>query len=184
MGDMYETPLDLAETQSQGNEWLYLAYLEEELTEGVYNAYVHYKVYEVIASTLVQLAVDAFEKAVYAQEDIESMTQEDFVALMDRAAQPYGGIDFFNEYVTDLQSYWKMVVVESPVYYISYAVSSMTAMNLFPIAREDAEEAREIYCGLVELEDYDDGFLTIISDAGLPGPFQEDVYEYIYEMFS
>ena len=41
----------------------------------------------------------------------------------------------------------------------------------------------EIYCSLVELDDYNDGFLAIIEEAGLPGPFQEDVYEYIYEMF-
>ena len=182
-GDFFKIPLDLAETQSQGNEWLFLAYLEDELTEGVYNAYVNYKIYEVIAGTLVQLAVDAFEKAVYSQENIETMTKEDFEALMAQAAQPYGGIDFFGEYITDLQSYWKMVVVESPVYYVSYAVSSMAAMNLFPIARENSADAMEIYCGLVELEDYDDGFLTIIEEAGLPGPFEENVYEYIYEMF-
>lgn len=182
-GDMQEMPLDLAETQSQGNEWLFLAFLEDELTEGVYTAYVSYKIYEVIAGTLVQLAVDAFEKAVYSQEDIESLTQDDFEELMAQVAQPYGGIDFYNEYITDLQRYWKMVVVESPAYYVSYAVSSMAAMNLFPIARENAVEAMDIYCGLVELEDYDDGFQTIIAEAGLPGPFQEDVYEYIYEMF-
>jgi hypothetical protein len=59
----------------------------------------------------------------------------------------------------------------------------MAALNLFPIAREDSAEAMEIYCSLVELDDYDDGFLVIIEEAGLPGPFQEDVYEYIYEMF-
>lgn len=182
-GDMLETPLDLAETQSQGNEWLFLAFLEDELTEDVYNAYVSYKVYEVIASTMVQLAVDAFEKSVYSQENIESLSEEDFELLMEEVAMPYGGMEFFNEYVTDLQSYWKMVVVESPVYYVSYAVSSMAALNLFPIAREDAQEAMEIYSDLIELEDYDDGFQAIIANAGLPGPFQEDVYEYIYEMF-
>lgn len=182
-GDMYKTPLDLAETQSQGNEWLFLAFLEDELTEDVYNAYICYIVYELIAGTLVQLAVDAFEKAVYSQENIESLSEEDFELLMAEVAKPYGGIEFFNEYLTDLQRYWKMVVVESPVYYVSYAVSSMAAMNLFPIAREDAQKAMEIYCGLVELEDYDDGFLAIIAEAGLPGPFEEDVYEYIYEMF-
>ena len=184
MGDMYETPLDLAETQSQGNEWLFLAFLEDELTEDVYNAYISYIVYELVAGTLVQLAVDAFEKAVYSQENIERLSEEDFEQLMAEVAIPYGGIEFFNEYLTDLQRYWKMVVVESPVYYVSYAVSSMAAMNLFPIARENSADAMEIYCSLVELEDYDDGFLTIIEEAGLPGPFEENVYEYIYEMFS
>ncbi len=183
-GDFSEVPLDLAETQSQGNEWLFLAFLEDELTEGVYNAFVSYKIYEVIAGTLVQLAVDSFEKLVYSQKNIEAMTQEDFEALMAQAAQSYGGIEFFANNVADLQSYWKMVVVESPAYYVSYAVSSMAALNLFPIARENPEEAEEIYCGLIELEDYDDGFQAIIADAGLPGPFQEDVYEYIYNLFS
>lgn len=183
-GDFYTMPLDLAETQSQGNEWLFTAFLKEDLSEEVYECYVDYKLYEVIAGTLVQLAVDGFEKAVYSHPDVENMTMEDFEAIMDQVAESYGGIDFFTENITDLQSYWKMVVVESPVYYISYAVSSMTALNIYTIAVEDMERATDVYCSLVEMDDYEEGFLAIISEAGLPGPFQEDVYVDIYRMFA
>ena len=73
--------------------------------------------------------------------------------------------------------------MEAPVYYISYAVSSMAAISLYSVANEDMARGIEIYRGLVELEDYDAGFLAIIEEAGLPGPFRQDVYEYIYEMF-
>jgi oligoendopeptidase F len=176
-GDMMETPLDLAETQSQGNEWLFAAFLQDQLPEGTYRAYLSYKLYEVIAETLVQLAVDAFEKAVYSHPNVENLTQADFELIMAEVAQAYGGIQFFNKNITDLQSYWKMVVVESPVYYISYAVSSMAALNIYTLATENREEATNVYCRLAENDDYDDGFLAIITDAGLPGPFQEDVYE-------
>ncbi len=182
-GDMVETPLDLAETQSQGNEWLFTAFLKDQLPEGTYKAYVSYKLYEVIAGTLVQLAVDAFEKAVYSHPDVENLTQADFELIMAEVAQAYGGIQFFNDNITDLQSYWKMVVVESPVYYISYAVSSMAALNIYTLATENREEATNVYCRLAENDDYEDGFLAIINDAGLPGPFREDVYEDIYGMF-
>lgn len=182
-GDMYEIPLDLAETQSQGNEWLFTAFLKNELTDAVYKTYVSYVLYDLIAGTLVQLAVDAFEMEVYSCEDIASFDRDDFEAIMAQVAEPYGGIGFYNEYITDLQKYWKMVVVEAPVYYISYAVSSMAAISLYSVANEDMARAIEIYRGLVELEDYDAGFLAIIEEAGLPGPFRQDVYEYIYEMF-
>ncbi len=182
-GDFYTMPLDLAETQSQGNEWLFTAFLEGELSEDVYECYVDYKLYEVIAGTLVQLAVNGFEKAVYSHPDVENMTMADFEAIMVQVAESYGGIEFFSENVTDLQSYWKMVVVESPVYYISYAVSSMAALNIYTIAVKDMEQAMEVYCSLIEMDDYEDGFLAIISDAGLSGPFKEDVYVDIYNMF-
>ena len=182
-GDMLEIPLDLAETQSQGNEWLFAAFLESQLPDGVYGAYVGYKLYDVIAGALVQLAVDAFEKEVYSRTDVETMTREDFEGIMTQVAQNYGGIEFFGEYITDLQSYWKMVVVESPVYYISYAVSSMAALSIYTLAVEDMEQATDVYCRLVENDDYDEGFLGLITQAGLPGPFREDVYAAIYGMF-
>ena len=182
-GDFYTVPLDLAETQSQGNEWLFTAYLQGELSEEVYECYVDYRLFEVIAGTLVQLAVDEFEEAVYSYPDLENITLAEFEALMIQVARSYGGIEFFSEYITDLQSYWKMVVVESPVYYISYAVSSMAALNIYTLALEDMEQATEVYCNLAENDNYEDGFLTIISDAGLPGPFHEEVYLGIYSMF-
>ena len=183
-GNFYAMPLDLAETQSQGNEWLFTAFLKEHVSEEVYECYVDYMLYEAIAGTLVQLAVDGFEKAVYSHPDVENMTAEDFEAIMVQVAETYGGIDFFAENITDLQSYWKMVVVESPVYYISYAVSGMAALNIYTIAVEDMERATDIYCSLVEMDDYEDGFLAIISEAGLPGPFRKDVYLDIYRMFA
>ncbi len=182
-GDFYTVPLDLAETQSQGNEWLFTVFLKGELSEDVYECYVDYKLYEVIAGTLVQLAVNDFEKAVYSHPNVEDMTKADFEAIMAQVAESYGGIEFFSENVADLQSYWKMVVVESPVYYISYAVSGMAALNIYTIAVKDMERATEVYCSLIEMDDYEDGFLAIISDAGLSGPFKEDVYVDIYNMF-
>ncbi len=180
-GDMLSIPLDLAETQSQGNEWMFVTFVEDMILPEVYDVFVSYRLYEVIAGLLVQLAVDEFEELVYTQSDIGSMTKEDFEALMEQAASRYGGIDFYAANITDLQYYWRMVVVESPVYYISYAVSTMAALDLYTVAQKDYAGAMEIYCKLAEEEDYEEGFLHIINSAGLLGPFTENAYKSIYE---
>ena len=182
-GDMYTIPLDLAETQSQGNEWIFIRFLKDRLPEDVYDAFLDYKLYETFAGTLVQLSVDAFEQTVYSHPDVASLTEEDFNKLMEDACQDFGGVTFFNEYITDIQNYWRRVVLESPVYYVSYAVSTMAALNLYTIAISDFDRAVDIYSHLTEMEDYEKGFLGILEEAELPGPFDKQVYEQLYKMY-
>lgn len=182
-GDMYTIPLDLAETQSQGNEWIFIRFLKDQLTEDVYSAFLDYKLYETFAGTLVQLSVDAFEQAVYSHPDVESLNEADFNQMMETACQGFGGVTFFNEYITDIQNYWRRVVLESPVYYVSYAVSTMAALNLYTVAISDFDKAVDIYSHLTEMEDYKKGFLGILEEAGLPGPFDKQVYEQLYKMY-
>ena len=76
-----------------------------------------------------------------------------------------------------------MVVVEQPVYYISYGVSAISAVNIFTIADENYEEAVEIYCSLIEELDLEEGFLGNIQSAGLDGPFDDEVYVKLQAMY-
>lgn len=174
--DVNAISLDLAEVHSQGNEWLFTGYLKDILDEETYNAIVYYRMYEYIAGILVQVCVDAFEQQVYTHPDIANMTEADFEALMVQVCRDYGGIDFINSHITDIQWYWRMVVLESPVYYISYAVSGMAALDLFFACQEDYDAAMQMYCSLVEQVDEEGGFLTNLQRVGMHGPFDEDVY--------
>lgn len=171
-----DLPLDLAETQSQGNEWLFMSYLENEMQKSLYNVTVDYKMYENLCTILLSVIVDEFEEQVYTHPDISGLTSADLDAIMAEVCESYGGIEFISSVAADIQSYWRLVVIEQPVYYISYGVSAISAFNIFTIADEDYQEAVRIYCSLIENVDPEEGFLGNIQNAGLDGPFDDEVY--------
>jgi oligoendopeptidase F len=173
-------PMDLSESQSQGNEWMYIHFLKQKLTPEMYQAVSEYRMSSDIAYIIGFVMVDQFEEAVYCHENAGNLTLEEYDGLMEAVAENYGGIDWVTENVMDVQSYWKLVVLESPVYYISYAVSAIAAVNLFIIAEEDRSQAEQCYCILMEQTADTQGFMESIYLAGLAGPFEETVYEKIY----
>lgn len=180
--DLDECPMDLAELHSQGNEWLFMKELREELNPKVYAVIRDYKMYMDMCTILVSFMVDDFEERIYTT-DVSGYTREDFDAVADAVCQAYGGADFVNNYLTDFQSYWRLVVMESPVYYVSYAMSDVAALNLYTIASQDTEKAYEIYGHLLKDVDLDLGFQENLKKVGLSGPFDSEVYEAIAKMY-
>lgn len=181
--DGWGTPMDICETQSQGNEWLLTHYLRNQISPQMYDVIVDYKLLNNIGNIIVFVMIDEFEEMVYAHENAGNLTLEQYDALMEEIGKKYGGISFISEYIGDVQGYWKMVVLEQPVYYISYAVSAVAAVNLYTIAREDEAAARECYRKLIEELVPDNGFLWNIQQAGLAGPFEETVYKQLAERY-
>lgn len=181
--ESWSQPMDLAETQSQGNEWLFIQYLESRLEEDVYRCIAEYKLLSDIGYIICFVMIDEFEQQVYSHENAGDLTEEEYDAIMEGVAEQYGGIDFVSENILDIQAYWRQVVLESPVYYISYAVSGIAAINLFTIAQEDEAEARACYLRLQEEPLEEEGFLANIQHAGLTGPFEETVYMEICERY-
>lgn len=180
--DLNACPMDLAELHSQGNEWLFMNELREELNPKVYAVIRDYKMYMDMCTILVSFMVDDFEERIY-NTDVSGYTREDFDAVADAVCQAYGGADFVNNYLTDFQSYWRLVVMESPVYYVSYAMSDVAALNLYTIASQDTEKAYEIYGHLLKDVDLDLGFQENLKQVGLSGPFDSEVYEAISRMY-
>ena len=178
-----DIPLDLAETQSQGNEWLFMSYLSGELSVNLHRTIAEYQAYSSLTTILISVIVDDFEARVYTHPDIANLTGDDLDAIMEDVCKEYGGMDFMNTTVGDVVYYWRLVVVEQPVYYISYAVSGISAMGLYAEAQEDYASAVEIYRILCEESSLEQGFLGSIRQAGLSGPFDESTYEEIYNMY-
>lgn len=177
-----EIPLDLAETQSQGNEWLFMSFLETQMKADFYNAAVTYKTYNDIVTIMLCVIIDEFEEQVYTHPDIANLTSDDLDEIMEDVCENYGGIDYLSNTATDVQSYWRMVVVEQPVYYISYGVSAIAAINVFTIADGDYQQGVDAYCSIIENVDLDKGFLGNIQSAGLDGPFDEEVFKKLQAM--
>ena len=176
--------MDLAEVQSQGNEWLLLTFLQEELDEDVYEAVVSYQLYMMLTTIVVSTVVDEFEEYIYTVSARNPLTVIDYDRAMDSICASYGGTEFFEEYITDMQMYWKYVVIESPVYYISYAVSGVAALALYEEATYDYARAQQTYRKLLENVNPEKEFLGNLVDAGLRTPFDERLYRDIQRLAS
>lgn len=178
-----EIPLDLAETHSQGNEWLFLGYLEADMDPDVYTVMGNYKMFNDLATIQICVLVDEFEQRIYAEPNLADFTPADFNRVMTEVCANYGGEEYISYWLTDIQEYWRLVVMEAPVYYISYAVSAVAAMNFYTMYMEDPEAAVETYRALIENPE-EMGFQEAIEAAGLPGPFDESFYMDIAEIYS
>lgn len=174
--EAWSQPMDLAETQSQGNEWLFTHFMGTQLSVQGFECLTEYKLLSDLSYIMCFVMIDEFEEQVYSHENAGNLTVDEYEAIMEKIAENYGGIQYITEEILDIQNYWRYVVLESPVYYISYAVSGIAAINLFTVAQQDAEQAWEIYRKLIEEPLEDAQFLESIRYAGLTGPFEETVY--------
>ena len=180
----WSMPVDLCETQSQGNEWLYVNFMKSQLNSKMAEALENYKMASDTAYIIGYVMVDEFEQRVYSHENAGELTVQEYNAIMEEVAEPYGGIDYISNNIIDIQTYWKQVVVESPLYYVSYAVSALASIDLYAVSEQDPDQAWNVYIKLIEEADESKGFLGNIRQAGLNGPFEETVYEYLTEKYA
>ena len=180
----WSLPVDVCETQSQSNEWLFVNFMKDQLNSKMFEAYENYKMASDTAYIIGYVMIDEFEQRVYSHENAGNLTVEEYNAIMEEVAEPYGGIDYISNNIIDIQTYWKQVVVESPLYYVSYAVSAMASIDLYAVAQQDPDQAWSIYTKLIEEADEQQGFLGNIQQAGLSGPFEETVYQYLAEKYA
>ena len=172
---------DLLETHSQGNEFLFIKFCEDEMNAAVYDCVRAYNLLNACYVMIVATLVDEFEQRVYAlsDEEIMAMTGDDFDAIMADVCEPYGGVDWVTDNISDPYDYWRQVAISNPVYYISYAVSAAAAVEIFALAEEDIAAAHEAYKTLVEGVTEEDGFVIALGKAGLYTPFEEDAFKLI-----
>ena len=163
---------DLCETHSQGNEFLFVKYCEDSLEKEVYRAIKSDQMGGTYTTILASTIIDAFEQRVYSLDSVEGMTSADFDQIMAEVCEPFGNASG----ITDFTVYWRLVVVSNPVYYISYAVSAVAALEICALAEEDYASALTAYNALVEGITPEDGFLGALEKAGLTSPFEEQTY--------
>lgn len=175
---------DLCETHSQGNEMLYLKYLEEELPEEVYDTLVYYQLYYFTELIVQATLVDAFEEQVYALPDVTNYTTGDFDALVSEVLREFG-LDETDEYMQEsVEWLWRNIGISSPVYYLSYATSAMASINIYSKSVEDYDAAVEAYRKIQEEVNEEDTFMATLENAGLSSVFEEEAYENLLHLFN
>ena len=184
--------MDHDETQSQGNEMLFLAFLKDYLGSSqskLYSLVRNEQLVNILATVLMSSAVDEFEQTVYKMTE-EELQQADLQALFDRILSGYGLYGIFDS------NYWRYVVVDSPCYYISYAMSALPAMGIYATAMKDGyATARNCYFKLYTFSEQeklahideqgnkivDAPYVDILHFAGLYGAFDTELYRLLDE---
>lgn len=174
---------DILETHSQGNEMMFLCYLESELPEDVYAALKYYQLYY-MAELIVQASiVDAFEERVYNLSDVSGFTTADFDEIMHEVIADFG-IDESDSYMyMSGEWFWRNVCISSAVYYVSYATSAMASLNLYSQCVNDYDTAVEAYRMIQEEVDEESTFTGTLENAGVPSVFEEEAYKILTEIF-
>lgn len=169
---------DLCETHSQGNEFLFLDFCSDYLATNVYNTVKAEQIWSSCITIVMSAMVDEFEQRVYELDSVEGMTTRDFDNIMSEVCNEYGaGATWMNDnLVTNAYSYWRLVAVDNPVYYVSYSVSGVAALTLYAEVEENEEVAYAAYTKLVEGVTSEDGFLGALEKANISNPFEEETY--------
>ncbi len=178
---------DLAETHSQGNEMLLLAFLREWLPaqaktdeeradiEYMFELTRMHQELSFLKSVIRSERVDYFEYLLYTGK----IKTQDYAAYI---AEHFPADTSAN--------YLIYVATYSPCYYISYSVSALPSLRLYDMACEDFDAAKEAYFKLMTYPDaigetYElDGFLystatyeEILNYSGIGSPFEKSFYE-------
>ncbi len=181
------TAYDLLETHSQGNEALLLAYIADLAPEGAYDFVRDYELFDMMLTMIVASMVDEYEQLIYTMDNVENLTTEDITRIIDEICDEYfgayGGAEYMSSNVTDMQLYIRKVTGLSPAYYISYATSVVTSMNIFALAEQDETAARELYRRLVEEAPLVEGYEAALKSVGAASPFEEESFKNIVELF-
>ncbi len=178
IGDEPLPDLDLCETHSQGNEWLFLSYVREKLDPDVYEAFMLTRLLSGLQGIIISTIVDECEEAIYTAETPYSRTEYD--ALIESIAAEYG--DFGIYY--DVNEYFKSVAIVSQVYYISYATSEMASVLLYTRAEEDFDSAALVFSQLLDGASSADSFLSALNACSFPSPFLEETFRDFSELIN
>lgn len=201
--DVPSQSYDLLEMHSQGNEILFTAYLKTALKgNGSYITQLveYYNMLNMLSTVIAALSVDTFEQAVYTDTyagTYAELIMADGVISSDEYDTLYKGILIdFGAYTDDGNdendlvppTYWRYVTISAPCYYVSYSISALSVLQLYPKAAEDYNAAVDSYLKLFTYTDElgeDENMTTaeVLEYAGLYSFTDEELYASIYDYF-
>ena len=142
-----------------------------DLTEEQLEQYTLYCLSDTLLTIIQGCLFDEFQQIVYREN-----RSSDYNKLFVELAKSYR----FDE-VADpeiLPNYWALVHHNfvMPMYYISYAVSALPALEIFFISQDDRDEAIDAYLSIVDETGYRE-YLDVLDDADLHSPFKDNTYQ-------
>lgn len=191
---------DLDETQSQGNEMLFLAWLGRNAGTKYatgYKAVKYDQLLTILETILSSTAVDEFEYAIYNNDCSayyttgkgESYWMKNGAINCERYQELYEAI--LATYDTEdgelaywYGDYWQYVVFDSACYYISYAVSALPALELFVLEENSQGAGVTAYGKLFDTQSQSLPYTQALTHCGLNNPFEQALYTLVRDYFN
>ncbi|MCR5113139.1 MAG: hypothetical protein K6A63_04315, partial [Acholeplasmatales bacterium] len=174
-----DVSLDLCETQSQGNEMMFLAYLieTEQFDESPLEFLKNKQAADMLESLFASSVVNSFEIALYTS-DLE-LTADNVSSLLRKTFNNTYKDNYTFDY-NSLVKYAEVVMMSSPGYYISYSTSAVAAFELLIEALDNYSSAITSYNYLADYANYTT-FRDTIIDSGLSDPMSEETFKLVFE---
>ena len=173
---------ELMETHSQAAEWLFNAYLKDVVTgENCHEYIVGTQLYSDGYTMLLSALVGAFEVYAYSTPLSEGQTYTDLMISIKNDVFGQGTLEeLYTNYVMP-ETYFKLVTIPHPSYYISYSVSLISSLQIYALALDDYDNAVSVYTQLLTMQN---GYLDSLSQVGLSSPFESQTYALVSRVFS
>ena len=152
--------LDLEETHSQGLQLLFTERADSLFKSDADNIR-SYNVMRVLSAVLDGCVLDDWQREVYANP---GMTLDEINDLFKRIEIEYGSDDY-----TGLEYLWCDIShnFESPMYYVSYAVSALGALQIWALSQKNFDSAVSAWESLIEQGPYTEDYFSVMKNAGL-----------------
>ena len=178
-----DVSLDLCETHSQANELLFLSYILRQSSR-----FTNTEIRHILASKLENFTRMSIYTALiglieYEAYNMGTLTKDKVSTLIDDTVNKYFPNLFtvFNE--NTIKSYIKGVLIEHPMYYISYSTAILSSLNLFFVSLNSFDDAKEKYLYIQNYDNYN-GYLNTLNAAGLKNPFDEQLFVDLSNIFN
>lgn len=177
---------DLCETQSQGNEMLFLSWIvnaeQFAFTKATMNKIKNASLLEMIGTVIICMAVNDFEYTVYTNPLTPAETYDDVFRSIIESYGSYDDIKAILDY--DPVNYWRYVVVDNPGYYVSYAMSAIPALEIYCLCLRSGQSEALKAMNKLWNAGADASFTDALKDAGIGSPFVESTYTTIASVLS
>lgn len=164
--------MDVCEIQSQGLELLVTRQAESMLGEGA-EAYVFETLTDMLYVTITACMFQEFEEAVYRNPD---MTLEEMNRKFKEIQDSYDGW-YYRVYGDECYEWVDIPhLFHSPMYYIGYGTSALSALDLWVLSGDDWDLAVDTYMGILH-EGMDAPYKGTISKWGMRDVFDQPQME-------
>lgn len=163
--------LDAAEIHSQALELLMQPYYDQFFGADQAEGQKIYSIYNMLSSILQGCAEDEFQQAVFANPDL---TLEEVNQLHSDIFYSYTGNELYYEWV-EIHHHF-----ETPFYYISYATSAISALEIWAQSVDDRAKALSTYNQITQYT-VNFKYRDALVGSGLKDPFTSDCVSEIAE---
>ena len=161
--------IDVGEIHSQALELMFTSYAGEIFGERCGKIYRDVVLYNILDSILEGCLYDEFQTAVYENPEL---SVEELNRLFKTLSEEYG---YSYEPGVDEDSYWVQVShnFHDPLYFISYATSALSALDLWFLYLDSPRDAKEVYLELSALS-LSLPYREAVSKVGLRDIFNQE----------